>query len=274
MKVSSVWCFILHVSQDTDLDDAWELLQNAGLSPLYVESDPERLAKIYIQAAPGLTAEHLLNQFPFIVHVHLEELGDIDWQAQWEAHGLNYHDGFVHVPVEEPVQNEWKEIKLKAGAGFGDLSHPSTRIVLKMMKGCVKNRDVIDIGCGSGVLGLYAVAQGAKHVYAIDIDESALKHAYENALINDMEPKINFYKNGDFNLKFDNPVILINMVMAEQEEAWKSLPSLHGKAATYFISGILEDQKEAYLKMVKAWGLEFEDELNEDGWLGLKLISK
>jgi ribosomal protein L11 methyltransferase len=179
----------------------------------------------------------------------------------------------VHIDVPAAVSEEWKNIRLKPGSGFGDLSHPTTRLVLQMMEN-IKDRDIIDIGCGSGVLGVYAVALGARHVYAIDIDEEALKHSHENALVNHMEDKISFYVNADFKLLVDvkGPVILMNMVMMEQEQAWDSLKSLHELSGVSFVSGILAEQKQAYLDMVKKWGWKLESEVSEEDWLGLKFV--
>lgn len=266
------WCYILHINHDANLDELWLLLKESGIQPLYVEEDPEELAKIYVQADTAPSVDELLERFAFIEYIEQKELGEIDWDAQWKAHGLNFHEGYVHIDLPEAVKNDWKQVKLLPGAGFGDLSHPTTRLILKMMKAVINQHAVVDIGCGSGVLALCAVALGAKHVYAIDIDEQALKHAKENAVLNQMESSISFYSPSEFvwSEQLERPVILMNMIRAEQEEAWEGLPSLHHHHAHCLTSGILTEQKNSYLEWVRQWGWKAVNEQEEQGWLAIE----
>lgn len=268
---SSPWCFILHIDRDADIDEAWELLKDAGLNPLYIEEDPDELVKIYLDA-PNESIESLLERFPFIDYADRKELNAIDWQKQWENHGLNFRDGYVHIDLPLAIVPQWKELKLTPGAGFGDLSHPTTRLVLHMMNEDVHGKDVIDIGCGSGVLALCAVALGARHVYAIDIDEVALQHSAENALLNEMNDQITFSlpENFSYSQQTKDIMILINMIMSEQKEAWESLASLHPIKGTCLASGILAEQKHEYIDWMTSFGWQLKEEHQEDGWIGLK----
>lgn len=197
----------------------------------------------------------------------------IDWQAQWEAHGLNFRDGYVHIDIPEAVSPAWQQLKLMPGAGFGDLSHPTTRLMLKLMNDKVSGQYVVDIGCGSGVLALCAVALGAQHVYAIDIDIEALKHSKDNATLNVMEDKLTFFLPEQFELPsyVGSPVILMNMIMSEQQVAWNSLRSLHHRQGICITSGILAEQKQDYIMMVKEWGWQVDEEQEEQGWLGCRI---
>lgn len=272
MNKKAPWCFVLHVSKDTNLDQAWDILQSQGNVPLYTEEDSENLAKIYIQAMPNVSTDDLLQQFPFIEYAELQELGRIDWDAQWQAHGLNFHDGYVHIDLPKAIQKSWMSLKMKPGAGFGDLSHPTTSLVLEMMKDQVKDQYVVDIGSGSGVLAICAIALGAKHVEALDIDADALIHSQENAALNEMTDKITVLNPQEFkiNQDFDSCVILMNMTMEEQRIAWDSLKDLHHKKANILTSGILDDQKEAYLKMVGNWGWKLVKNQQQDNWIGFQ----
>ena len=272
MQESANWCYVLHLSIDSDTDLAWSILEKEGFNPLYTDEEAEKLSKIYIKAPSDVTLEMLLNRFSFIDHIHLEELPDINWQDQWEIHAQNFHDGFLHLQVTNPIKDAWKEILLKPGAGFGDLSHPTTRLVLQMMNQDIKDQIVLDIGCGSGVLSLYAVALGAKAVFAIDIDKQALSHSYENALINHMENDLKLYLNQDFCLpsNVDRVIILMNMVMNEQLQAFDSLKAIHHLKCTCLISGILLEQKQEYIARVEKFGWTLVSETFEEGWLGLK----
>jgi ribosomal protein L11 methyltransferase len=192
----------------------------------------------------------------------------LDWKAQWADHGLNFHDGYVHIDLPEAIVPEWNQLKLIPGAGFGDLSHPTTHLVLRMMQGHVASQPILDLGCGSGVLGLCAVALGAKHVYAIDIDVEALDHSKENAVLNGMENKFSFYLPQKFQLSqpVSDPVILVNMIFTEQRNAWKALEAITGRIC--IASGILAEHQHDYLQWMNTQGWQLSDRQEENGWLG------
>ncbi len=107
---------------------------------------------------------------------------EIDWEKQWEMHAIGFKKGVLTLPIAG-----FGDIYLKPGPGFGDLSHPTTRLALKLMPEYVKEKEVIDIGCGSGILSLAASAMGAKNVIGIDIDLGAIRHSIENQKLNKME---------------------------------------------------------------------------------------
>lgn len=199
----------------------------------------------------------------------------IDWEAQWAAHGLNYRDGFVHVELGEYVRDfnpgvQPSLLRLKPGPGFGDLSHPTTRLVLKMMHPHVQGAHVLDIGCGSGILALAAIAMGAKSVAAIDIDEEALEHARRNSALNGMGQRIEFVAPENFRLSGNNTniVVLMNMIQLEQIQAWNSLSQIHSLVGKALTSGILSEGRDAYLELCHSRQWHCVQEAEESGWLG------
>ncbi len=193
----------------------------------------------------------------------------INWEEQWALHGKGYCKGFLRVSLQEYAQHANRELLLKPGPGFGDLSHPTTRFVLKLMESYVKGVDVIDLGSGSGILSLAACGMGAKRVWGIDIDPQAIEHASVNAVHNNMSDKVSFSLHppslsGRYTL-------LMNMIYSEQIIAWASLGILQDQVDWIVISGLLIEQKELYLNLCAQWHWELKDELQEDGWLGLVL---
>lgn len=76
-------------------------------------------------------------------------------------------------------------VRLDPGLGFGTGTHPTTALcILELLKLDLKNKVVIDYGCGSGILGLVALALGAQKVYAVDHDPQALIATQNNAALN------------------------------------------------------------------------------------------
>lgn len=259
--------FCLSIHKGMSLEEVWDFLENAGVDVLY-GSEEDNGVLIYVNASD-------VKEIP-----HFKELKDcvpytlpaIDWEAQWAAHGLDFRDGMVHLSFEKYAK-KGKSLVLKPGPGFGDLSHPTTNIVLEMMTEHLKDELVIDIGCGSGVLSLAACAMGAPEVIGIDIDEAALTHSQENAILNHMEKQCHFAFPSEFYLTTKKPVLVVmNMISSEQVVAWESLPSLHDLNSKLLVSGIRVEERADYLHLVKKWKWHLIAEKEQAGWLGFCFI--
>lgn len=182
---------------------------------------------------------------------------NIDWEEQWALHALNYKNGFAHVEVHG------KTYRLKPGPGFGDLSHPTTRLMLSSIPKKI-SLPVVDIGCGSGVLSLAAFYAGAPKVYGIDIDKASITHAKENGKLN--QAPIFF---GNKLPILNKPcLILMNMISSEQKIAWESHPQLHSLSKMLIISGVPEEERDRFLKH-SSYGTCVEEK-NLDGWHSFK----
>ena len=192
----------------------------------------------------------------------------IDWEEQWREFAPQFHDGLAHIDLGRfggPI------FCLKPGGGFGDYSHPTTRLVIGLMACKVKGATVFDIGCGSGILSIAAALLGAKRVYGVDIDDEAIRHSKENAVLNKVQGKVGFSK--ELDAAWANPkrgpfVILMNMIESEQQIAWGSVPQLHNLKSTVITSGLLTAHKERYLKQASSWSWAVKEEAEEGGWSG------
>lgn len=151
----------------------------------------------------------------------------INWKKQWEDHAPTFKNGQAHIPLLNG-----KTFPLDPGPGFGDYSHPTTRLMLIHMAPLVKNRPVIDIGCGSGILSIAAHHLGATTVHGIDICPLALSHARHNAILN--HAPLTF--SPTYHTK--TPALyLMNMIPLEQQDAIKSVSPAPG--SYFLISGLL-----------------------------------
>lgn len=202
----------------------------------------------------------------------------IDWDSQWAKHAPGYREGYLHVNLSEYSANtDTKELKLVPGPGFGDLSHPTTRLVLQLMPPIVHNRHVLDVGCGSGILSFAAAAMGAMSVAGIDIDQDALTHARSNSKLNGRSKMIEFTTPQEYSRKADHKmhrVLLMNMIRTEQYAAWHSLGEIHSSVTSIVSSGILVEEEKVYLSLLERWGFTPTRKQEESGWLAFIFIKK
>ncbi len=256
----------IHVSPKGNINQIWSELEALGLHILYSSEDNDiKLIYANLNHVDLDNWKHVDVTLitPFI-------LPEIDWKQQFRDHGLDYRDGYVHVDLKQfNCKNpKFNPIKIEPGPGFGDLSHPTTKLVLNMMSAHVAKRDVLDIGSGSGILSFAAVSMGAKSVFGIDIDDDAISHSILNRKLNEMENLINFEKSFYPAPTQNSLVVLMNMIQQEQMDAWESLKHIHGIVLDCFTSGILKKDRARYLSWTKKlnWKLILEEE--EAGWLG------
>lgn len=118
---------------------------------------------------------------------------DRDWQEKWKR-ALKP----LKISTDLIVQPSWWESQKLSGSGriilkidpktaFGTGHHPSTKLCLLALKEVVKPKDkVLDYGCGSGILGIYAAKKGASEVLGVDNNPEAVDCARENVVINEV----------------------------------------------------------------------------------------
>lgn len=257
-----------------DPDEAWFQMEEIGCQVFYSTTDDNSL-QIFCDLPPELTQQDILHKCQRILAIHSVAPSKIDWEAQWAEHAQGYHDGYLHVDLQEiaKIPTSPRNLKLHPGPGFGDLSHPTTRLMLHLMPKIVLQRHVLDVGCGSGILSLAAKAMGAASVYGIDIDDQALIHSDLNAKENRMD--ISFMRPEEY-CKIQNEslsrVVLINMIQCEQNVAWASLSSIHNTVTEIISSGILADASTSSLMQYRNWGWRSVEQIEENGWVAFHLV--
>jgi ribosomal protein L11 methyltransferase len=183
----------------------------------------------------------------------------INWDAIWKIHAPHYRDGYARIPLDGV------EALLKPGPGFGDLSHPTTDLVLKLLQPLVKGKIVVDIGSGSGILSIAAALLGAKAVYPFEIDQEAISHAKENFALNNLLINLNTIPPS-----FD--IVCINMISSEQKVALAQYPFLQKQPHILISSGLLIEEKRAYLTQMSSYSL-LKEKKSKD-WLAMVLAKK
>ncbi|MCI0887552.1 MAG: 50S ribosomal protein L11 methyltransferase [Chloroflexi bacterium] len=123
------------------------------------------------------------------------EVEEQEWQDAWKV-----HFDVLHITDRIVIAPSWKEysprpheavVTLDPGMAFGTGHHPTTKMCLEQLDELVKpGMDVIDVGCGSGILSIAAARLGARHVFGIEIDSVAVNVAKQNIRDNGLEHTI------------------------------------------------------------------------------------
>ena len=158
-------------------------------------------------------------------------------------------------------------VMLDPGLAFGTGTHPTTSLCLSYLDSLdLKDKDILDYGCGSGILAIAALKLGAKSATGVDIDEQALIASKENAQRNGVEDKLQLVMGTDKKLDLPQfPITVANILagpLAELEPIIASLTQSGGKLA---LSGILTEQADS---VIEAYSKDFV--MNKvkdlDGW--------
>jgi ribosomal protein L11 methyltransferase len=172
-----------------------------------------------------------------------------------------------------PAPARRRLLRVPARTAFGTGSHESTRLALELLEGMdVAGRRVLDVGTGSGILGLAALAFGARQVVACDVDPGAPLIAAQNAALNRLRPLL--FAGGLDALgagagEFD--VALVNVV---PDEIAGELPVLaarlvHGGEAVF--SGLLVSQGRAVLERLRRLGLRRVGRRRDGEWIAYRV---
>lgn len=195
---------------------------------------------------------------------------EVNWKEQWELFCPYFQDDLCKIPLYTFCQNTQEEVLLRPGPGFGDLSHPTTHLMMELLGKYALHNTLIDLGCGSGILGLTALKLGAKKVYCLDIETDAIKHTKENAILNHLEEKLFAGKTLPKILNPTPNILCINMTFEEQKQAILSLPKIPDML--WLTSGILESQRKKYLAFTESLNLTVKASYAKDKWLSFVLV--
>ena len=178
--------------RDEDLSD-WLIAELGPLGFDSFEQDAYELkAFIPTEQYDADATRELLDGFPaagFSYTLTAEELPDINWNEEWEK---NYFQPIllgddaclIRAPFHDPRPEVPLEIIINPKMAFGTGNHETTSLVGEwILSHDVSGQRVLDMGCGTGILGLIALKRGARHLTAIDIDPWAYANVQENATL-------------------------------------------------------------------------------------------
>jgi ribosomal protein L11 methyltransferase len=219
-------------------------------------------------------SEAIASAFPRLTLSHID-IEDEDWAArsQRELTAVRAGSFLVAPPWDLPalVDADVTVVVIEPSMGFGTGHHQSTRLCLRLMSPVdFTGRDVVDLGTGSGVLGMAAALRGARSVRAIDVDRDAIASAEASERLNPPLPNLQFQIADFRTTELDAAdVVVANLTGGMLTSAAASILSLVRPEGQLIVSGF--DHNEA-AAVRDAFASFAEDErLREDDWVALSL---
>ncbi|MDZ7791979.1 MAG: 50S ribosomal protein L11 methyltransferase [Xanthomonadales bacterium] len=208
--------------------------------------------------------------------LRFNELAEQDWERAWmdRYEPMRFGRDLWICPSHLEPDPDWPlVIRLDPGLAFGSGTHPTTALCLDWIDGMnLEGRDVLDFGCGSGVLAIAAGLKGARCLVAVDHDPQALLATDDNAQRNGLAGRIECRLPEDFdNLpgerrRFD--LVLANILAAPLVELAGELTACLQPGGTLVLSGILPEQAESVIEAYAALGEPVDQSLRDD-WVRL-----
>ncbi len=212
------------------------------------------------------------------------ETEDKDWINNWKQYWHTFSIGDLYIkPTWEEVTEEMKGhpvLSIDPGTAFGTGSHETTRLVIKQIQKYVKEgMEVLDVGCGSGILSVVALKYGAKHAFGTDLDPNAIIASEENSEVNGIKPEQFKVIEGNIiddpkvqeDAGFEKYDIVVANILADVLEPLSKEITQHMKKGAYFITSGIIDSKEEEVKAVFLENSQLEIvEVNHDGeWVNV-----
>ena len=197
---------------------------------------------------------------------------DSDWENSWKDYFdiLNIGEKFVIIPTWREYENEENKyvINIDPGMAFGTGGHETTSLCIKNLEKYVKPHDnIIDVGCGSGILSIAASYLTDGEIKAVDLDKLAVDVSRENFALNNLENRITVEEASlltketkKYNVIVAN--ILAHIIELMLDDAYKLLED----GGYYITSGIIKDKKDELLEKMLERGFKLVEETSDNEW--------
>lgn len=200
-----------------------------------------------------------------------------DWNSEWEQHYFKpiivNGQCVIHSSFHKDIPKAEYDIVIDPKMAFGTGHHQTTSLIIeRLLTMELKNKSIIDMGTGTGILAILAAMRGANPVEAIEIDPMAHINAVENVKLNG-HPEINVILGDASALSNIQPADILlaninrNIIVGDMESYSKALKS----GGTMILSGFYEEDIPVVAQAAKQYGLKQTDYTTRDRWASLSL---
>ena len=271
----------IYIEDYSDLEQAaWEIAHIDLIDEDLLKKDRNKATiHIYIspEESPAEAVAFLSERYNAegIKHeIDLSVCRNQDWENNWKEY-------FKPMPVGQKllIRPVWDNdydpqgrtvLDIEPGLAFGSGGHDTTRLCLETLENHITpNTELLDIGCGSGILGIAGLLLGAKSATCVDIDELAVKTARENGEMNGFtEPKYTVFQGNltdKVSGKYD--VVVANIVADIIVMFTKDVGRFLKDDGIYITSGIIDTREQDVLDAFEKYGFEVVGRHESCGWL-------
>lgn len=215
--------------------------------------------------------------------VEVDETEDIDWINNWKQYFKQFYiDDILVIPSWEEVREEDKGrmiLHIDPGTAFGTGMHETTQLCIRQLKKYVKaDTELLDVGTGSGILGIIALMLGAKHVVGTDLDPCAVPAVEENKEANGIAPE-------SFDMMIGNiiddkevqdavgyekyDIVVANILAGVLVPLTPVIVHQMKPGAVYITSGILDVKEKEVVDAVEKAGLTVVEVTHQGEWVSV-----
>lgn len=262
---------VYHIEIQEDLVDAAQALLSMSIDMDGVSYEPEGFSFYVKTDIDGVNdaLNDLKQRFPFTFQT--SELEDKNWNEQWESDfkSVEVRDYCrVRAPFHDPDNTFQYDIIIHPGMAFGTGHHETTwQMIDQISKIDLKDKRVLDAGCGTSVLAILAAKEGAVHIDAFDYDIHSVESSNLNKELNNVN-HINVYQSDVTNFEGENyDLILANI---NRNVILSSMSSFYRKM-TYngmiIVSGYLEVDVDLILESARSTGFHLMSTHQRGDWM-------
>ena len=215
--------------------------------------------------------------------IEASETEDKDWINNWKQYFKPFTvDNILIKPTWEPIPEEHKDkmlIQIDPGTAFGTGMHETTQLCVRAMKKYTKEgMEILDVGCGSGILGMLGLKFGAAHSVGTDLDPCAITATHENMEVNgiskdqyevmigniiddkEIQDRVGYEK-------YD--IVAANILAEVLVPLTPVIVDQMKTGSVYITSGIIAEKEETVVNAVKAAGLEVLEVNHQGEWVSV-----
>ena len=243
------------------------------------EEDPDEVLSRVREALDGLREFMDIGEGT----IEVSKTEDKDWINNWKEYFHQFYvDDILIVPSWEEVRPEDQDkliLHIDPGTAFGTGMHETTQLVIRQIKKYLKpGMQILDVGTGSGILGMVALKLGGGHVMATDLDPCAENAVHENLEANEIPET-------DFDLRIGNliddadtqawagkekyDIVLANILTEVLLPLTPVAASCLKKGGLYITSGILDTKEEQVVSAVQKAGLVLVETTHQGEWVSV-----
>ncbi len=271
----------IYIEDYSDLEDAaWEIAKIDLIDEDLLQKDRTK-AFVHVYLPPHenpteavaflterYTAEGIVNE------IDVSVCRNQDWENNWK-------DYFKSLPVGEKIMIHpiWDDdfdpgdrvvLDIEPGLAFGSGGHDTTKLCLETLEKYVNEETtLLDVGCGSGILGVAGLLLGAQKAIGVDIDPLAVKKAWENAELNGFDSSRYTAYEGNLTDKVSGKysVVVANIVADVIIMFCKDVGAFMQDGAVFITSGIIDVREQDVISAFEKYGFKIIERHENNGWL-------